>query len=294
MMTSLKSDNVLRLRDGRLLGYGEFGDPQGAPAFYFHGFPGSRLEGRLAEEAARQAQVRLVAPDRPGMGLSDFKKHRTILDWAADVVELADALGIDRFAVAGVSGGGPYAAACAFQIPQRLIAAGIISGVGPFDASVALGQMNRMNRLLFALGRKAPWSMLVLEWLMAQGARHFADQMMSLMDGAMPESDRALLARPDIRKIMIEDAAEAFRQGATGPAWEAVLHSRPWGFDLGEIRAPVYLWQGDLDTNVPISMGRYQADSIAGCRATFYPGEGHLCSLNHLPEIFADLAQVSS
>jgi pimeloyl-ACP methyl ester carboxylesterase len=292
-MTGLKPDNVLRLRDDRLLGYGEFGDPQGTPLFFFHGFPGSRLEARLGEKAAAQAHVRMIAPDRPGMGLSEFKKNRALLDWPADVVELADALGIGRFAVAGVSGGGPYAAACAFKIPDRLSAVGIISGVGPFDTAVALEQMSRQNRLLFGLARKAPWSMLIVEWLMAQGARRFAKQVVSMMTRAMPECDRALALRPDILSIMIEDAAEAFRSGATGAAWEAVLYARPWGFQLRDIRVPVHLWQGDLDTNVPVSMGHYQADLIPDCHATFYPGEGHLCLLNHLPEMLADLTKVS-
>jgi pimeloyl-ACP methyl ester carboxylesterase len=236
----------------------------------------------------------MIAPDRPGMGLSDFKKNRALLDWPADVVELADALGIGRFAVAGVSGGGPYAAACALKIPDRLSAAGIISGVGPFDAAIGLEQMSRQNRLIIGLAGKAPWSMLIVHWLMAQGVRRFARQAVPMMIRAMPECDRALARRPDIQAIMIEDAAEAFRSGATGAAWEAVLHARPWGFQLRDIRVPVHLWQGELDTNVPVSMGRYQAGLIPDCHATFYPGEGHLCLLNHLPEMLADLTTPSA
>src|SRR5439155_16354079 len=107
-----RPDNVIRLRDNRLLGYAEYGTSSGYPVIFFHGMPGSRLEGALGHEAAIGQNVRLVAPDRPGYGLSDFKRRRRMLDWADDVVELADALGIDRFAVAGISGGGPYVAAC--------------------------------------------------------------------------------------------------------------------------------------------------------------------------------------
>jgi pimeloyl-ACP methyl ester carboxylesterase len=99
------TDRTIRLRDGRQLGYAEWGDFGGAPVLFFHGWPGSRIEGRLGDEAARVTGVRLVAIDRPGMGLSVFQPRRTLVDWPADVVELASALGLDRFAVLGISGG---------------------------------------------------------------------------------------------------------------------------------------------------------------------------------------------
>jgi pimeloyl-ACP methyl ester carboxylesterase len=108
------ADRTLRLGDGRRLGYAERGDPGGRPLLYFHGWPGARVEARLADEPAKAAGVRLVALDRPGMGFSDFQRGRTFVDWSADVVEVADALQLDRFAVLGISGGGPYAAACAW------------------------------------------------------------------------------------------------------------------------------------------------------------------------------------
>jgi len=117
-----------RLKDGRRLGYAEFGVPNGKPLFHFHGYPGSRLEGKLLHETAAKCGVRLIAIDRPGMGFSDVKPNRSILDWPGDVAELADSIGIDRFAVEGVSGGGPYSAACAYRIADRITKAGIVSG----------------------------------------------------------------------------------------------------------------------------------------------------------------------
>ena len=126
-----KTDGRIRLADGRRLGYAEYGDPEGKPLFYCHGFPASRLEAALLDPSARKAGVRVVAADRPGCGLSDFQPDRRIGDWPGDVVELAGALGIDRFAVVGVSGGGPYALACARKIPQRLTAAAVVCGLGP-------------------------------------------------------------------------------------------------------------------------------------------------------------------
>ncbi len=150
------TDRTLRLRDGRFLGYAEVGDPDGRPVLYFHGFPGSRLEARLTHAAAAGGGVRVIALDRPGMGLSTHKPGRGFLDWPDDVAEAADLLGIERFAVAGLSGGGPYTAVCALKLSQRLTGAAIISGVGPFDAPEATVGMSRQNRLIFALGRRAP------------------------------------------------------------------------------------------------------------------------------------------
>lgn len=288
-MAENKPDNVLRLKDGRLLGYAEYGDPDGKPLVFFHGMPGSRLSAQLGDAVAKKLGVRIIAPDRPGYGLSDFQPGRTILDWPDDVVELADALNIERFPVGGVSGGGPYATACAFKIPDRLTAAGIISGVGPFDVPESTQGMSRQNRLLFGAARRVPWLVNLPMWLMALGARRFADQFLSLTMRALPEPDKAILSRPEIRPLFVQDAVEAFRSGGRGAAWEAVLYARPWGFRLEDITMEVHLWQGEIDVNVPPTMGRYQADAIPNCKATFYPGQAHLLLIDRMEEILGSL-----
>ncbi len=119
-MSVERENNILILPDGRRLGYAEYGDPEGWPLMFFHGTPGSRVMARFAAPKAREMGVRLIAPERPGFGLSDFKPQRQLLDWAEDVRELAEVLNLERFAVAGVSGGGPYVAACAWKMPARL------------------------------------------------------------------------------------------------------------------------------------------------------------------------------
>src|ERR671934_2916699 len=150
------ADRTIRLRDGRRLGYAEWGDPGGRPLLYFHGWPGSRVEGRLGDEAARAQGVRLIALDRPGMGLSDYQPRRALVDWPVDVSQVTAALGLDRFAVLGISGGGPYAAACAWKLSEQLAGAGIVSGLAPVDAPGALAGMGRQNQVMFRLvGRLA-------------------------------------------------------------------------------------------------------------------------------------------
>lgn len=285
-----RPDNVLRLADGRLLGYGDFGDPAGTPVMLFHGFPGSRITAAIGHEAAARAAVRLIAPDRPGMGLSTFQPRRRIIDWPSDVVELADALALGRFAVGGVSGGGPYAAACALSLADRLSGAAIISGVGPFDGPDAASGMNRLNRTLFTLARRAPWLARV-PMLLAQLALRRPERAVDRSIAAMPEADRVIIRRPEVRATFVSDFVEAFRGGVRGPAWELVLYARPWGFRLQDIAMQVDLWQGEADNNVPVTMGRYQAAAIPNCRARFFPGEGHLLIIDHMEEIFGALVK---
>jgi len=128
-------NQTIKLADGRKLGYDEFGSQDGRPVFYFHGTPSSRLEWQLfgSDALAKALRLRLIVPDRPGMGLSSFAAGRRISDWPADVASLADHLGMQRFAVLGYSGGGPYAVACALALPERLTRVGVVSGAGPFD-----------------------------------------------------------------------------------------------------------------------------------------------------------------
>ena len=280
-----KPDNVIRLKDGRLLGYAEYGAPGGTPVIFFHGMPGSRLEGTLGHDAAARANVRLILPDRPGYGLSDFKTRRRFMDWPDDVAEVADALGIDRFAIAGISGGGPYVAACALKIPERLTRASIISGIGPFDAPGATEGMSFQNRSLFYTSRRVPIIARGILGLMATLALRFPKRMGEQMQKAMPPADRAVMEQPGMQEKFIDNLREAFRQGARGAAWEARMYARRWGFRLQDIPMPVQLWQGGQDVNVPPAMGRYQASAIPNAKLTFIEDEGHLLGVTHLEEI---------
>jgi pimeloyl-ACP methyl ester carboxylesterase len=285
-------DRTIQLSDGRRLGYAEFGDRAGAPVICFHGWPGARVEARLGDDAARDRGVRLIAIDRPGMGLSAFQPARAFVDWPDDVVEVAASLGLDRFAVLGISGGGPYAAACAWKLADRLTSAGIVSSLAPFDVPGATAGMGRRNRLAFRLVQNLG---VLRRILMARVARSVSREPERILEkGVTAAVDRQYLDRPVVRKILAESLSEAFRAGSRGPAWEMGLYTRPWGFRLDEIRAPVHLWHGEQDVNAPISMGRYLASTIPGCRATFYPGEAHLHFVDRLREILAALSGRSS
>ena len=275
--------STIRLRDGRQIGYAEWGEPEGVPLFFFHGWPGSRLEGRLGDEAATEIGVRLIALDRPGMGLSDFQEGRTLVDWPDDVVEAAAALGLDRFAVLGISGGGPYAAACAWKLPNRVTGTAIVSSLAPLDVPGGVAGMGRQNRLVFQLVGSVPVLGRALMAAMARSVKRRPDRILGR--GVAAAEDKALLGLPGVQAILAESLSEAFRSGSRGPAWEMALYARPWGFPLEDITTPVYVSHGEEDANAPVTMGRYLAATIPDCRAAFYPGEAHLHFLNRLPEI---------
>jgi pimeloyl-ACP methyl ester carboxylesterase len=279
------TDRTIRVRDGRPLGYAEWGDPGGRPLLYFHGWPGSRLEGRLGDEAARAKGVRLIALDRPGMGLSEYQPRRTLVDWPDDVLQVATALGLERFAVLGISGGGPYAAACAWKLSEQLTGAGIVSGLAPLDVPGVIAGMSRQNRLSLQLVGRLAVLRRVLMARMAVSVRRRPDRILERGLGAAV--DKKYLNRPDVRKILVESLSEAFRSGSRGNAWEMGLYARPWGFRLEDIRTPVHLSHGEQDANAPVTMGRHLATVIPECQATFYSGEGHLHFVDRLPEIFA-------
>ena len=288
----MKGGETLRLEDGRLLGYAVYGDPEGWPIFYFHGFPGSRLEAQLADRVAARMGIRLIALDRPGFGLSDFKPRRTIFEWPDDVVKIADALGINRFATIGVSGGGPYAAACALKIPQRLTAVAIVCGLGPLDTPNGTDRMIRTNHLIFFLGRRLPWLAKISLWRIAYQVRRNPEGTLRRMIVALPDPDKAVLARPEVKTAMKDNVVEAFRGGSRGAACELLLYTRPWGFLLQDIATRVNLWHGEQDVSVPPTMGQYQARTIPNCRAIFYPGEDHFSLvINHMEEVLSGLLE---
>lgn len=287
-------DNVLRLRDGRSLSYAEYGNAAGTPLMFFHGMPGSRYGAALLDEQAKQASVRVISPDRPGFGRSDFQAGRTLLRWPNDAIELADALGVSRFGVVGVSSGGAYVAACALKIPDRLISAHIVSGAGPMDAPGATDGMMRMNKMMWTLSRRAPFVASTLWRLVARAAQRNPDRAAKPAKSSMPPSDQRVFERPEVQAAFVREFQEAFRGGSRGAAHDARLSARPWGFRLEEIRMRVHLWQGEEDRNVPPSMGRYQAQAISNCVARFFPGEGHAGWIDRIDELLAIVNDAAS
>jgi pimeloyl-ACP methyl ester carboxylesterase len=282
------SANRVELSDGRVLNYAEYGEATGRPVVFFHGWPGSRVEGALLESQARARGLRLIAPDRPGMGGSDFQPDRALLDWPRDVTELVDCLCVERFGALGVSGGGPYVLACAHSLPDRLTAAVIVSGLGPLTARDATAGMSAQNRRMFAIARRAPWMARVILGLTARAVRWFPQRVFTRLSAPTPTSDKAVLERPEVQKVVIASFREALRNGSRGAAFEMTLYTRPWGFPLEDVRPQIDLWQGTEDINVPASMAEDLARHLPDCDPHILEGEGHFSLLgNHQEEILA-------
>lgn len=288
-------EREVRLPDGRRLAYAEYGDPNGTPVLYFHGFPNSRLNAAPGDDAARRRRVRLIAFDRPGFGRSDFQRRRTIRGWVDDIVAAADQLGIDRFAVVALSGGGPYAVACAERIPHRITGVALVSALAPFDSADAVRGFPFFTRLVLRLWRVLPWLTRPGIWLIGRSARREPERLLErarlIARGTrlVPSADEMILSRPEIRAAFARDVAESFRQGSRAASQEFALYLKRWHVAEDSIAVQVHVWQGEADTVVPPSMGRYHANVIPGCRATFLPGEGHLLIVNHWEEILAAL-----
>ena len=212
------------------------------------------------------------------------------MDWPGDVSALADHLGIERFAVMGVSGGGPHSAVCAALLGDRVTTAAIVSGVGPLSDPAAIEGMMRVNRVLTGLSRRSP--LLVRGILAPQTvvARRWPDKAIDFLMRQLPAPDVEVLQRPEVRALFASEVAKASRTTSKASAQDFELFCHDWGFALSGISVPVHLWQGDADVNVPASHARLQHEAIPGSVLHECPGEGHLLVFGHLSEILEVLA----
>lgn len=272
------------LPDGRLLGYSDTGDQSLPPVFYFHGFPGSRLEASFLPLKS----ARLIGVDRPGYGLSSPKRGRKLADFPKDVAALADHLQIKKFSIMGVSGGGPYAAACAHWLPERVAAAALVCPLGPPEApGMSQGRLRMLTNLarrpitrnaLFGIGR----AIVLDDNMMRRAAAYRARQ-------PRAEADRGLMTS-DMGRLMLTSWREAIGKGVAGMSSDSRIYGTPWGWRISEMRVPTYLWHGHADTVVPSSIGRYYAARVPDMHATFTDNDGHFSIvLNHADDIIQRL-----
>lgn len=284
-MTFVTDARVMELPDGRELAWLELGDPDGPPVFGLHGTPGSRRHFVIDEKPVLAAGVRLICVDRPGYGLSTYKPRRTLREFAVDIAALADHLGIDRFSVVGISGGGPHAAACAAGLPDRVHAVALASGVGPLSEPGAEEGMLGLNRAMTRFARSFPWIVLPFFALSIAVARRWPERMLRTFRRELPDPDAQVMSRPEVLAAFTDDARYASRTTARAAVQDFALFARDWGFLLEDIRVPVHLWQGDRDRNVPPGHARLQARRIPGAVLHECPGEGHMLVVDHVEEI---------
>ena len=253
------------------IGISEFGDPNGEPVFYFHGFPGSRYDGNLFEfnNSGKASNTRIIGIDRPGIGISDFQPDRTLLDWPTTVISIADNLNLEKFSILGISGGGPYALACAYAIPERLHSVSIISGMGPFTYKESMiGKAMLIPKQIEPIRRLIAWGIMA-------GAMKNPEKLKANIIKTLPQADIEYLFLPGKTDLLIEIFKESFRQGLKGYLFEAKLYRRNWEFGIPDIKTNVSLWHGTIDRNVSIDLARRIASEIPNCKSTFVENEGH-------------------
>ncbi len=240
---------------------------------------------RLVHEPARRLGMRIIAPERPGFGLSTFQANRTLRDWASDIAEFANHLGLAQFGVAGISGGGPYAAACAALLPSRVTAAALINPVGPlcppegpetigmtrFFMFRMLPRVNLAMKAVFAL-----WRVLFL---------NAPDSMYGALQSRACDADKRVLHQPEIRRNFLDGVSEGLRPGVRGLMQEMRIFCRPWNLPFDAITAPVLLWQGTDDRNVPVPASLHLASLIPGCELRRVEGAGHYWIFEEIEEV---------
>lgn len=270
----MAKDLVAELSDGTAVSYVDAGVPDGPPVLLLHGTPASRLMATgPIEDAARELGLRLIAPDRPGLGGSSFFPYR-VADYPSSLERLADALGITDFAVVGTSGGGRYAAAAGCLLGDRVRRVILVASTISPDLAGARSTWNTSDRTAYLIARRTPWAFRVLMSNLGRKLRKDPQAWQGMLPALCP-ADQSTFARQDARELMQRMLAEALRQGARGVAHDYRLEASPWGLDLGAITAPVDIWHGGDDTLVMPTAARLLADAVPGASLHLVPGLGH-------------------
>lgn len=271
----VREPEVIKLPDGRRMAVHHFGDPGGVPLLFFHGWPSDATMAALLDDAAKKHGFRVIAPDRPGVGRSDAQAGRNFLSWSADVRALTEHLGISRFSMLGVSGGGPYTFAIAHTMPERVTAAAVVCGAPPLDDP-------QDRRMLPWIYRALLFARSLCPGLLRIAFRLGGPLIPLLPAGLFRLATRPLLARghtamrdPRNFAIIFDGMRGSWAAGHDGVHDDAVLYAAPWGFDPAQSRLAVDFWHGALDANFPEAIIRRFAMRTPSLRLHIVPNEDH-------------------
>jgi pimeloyl-ACP methyl ester carboxylesterase len=271
-------EGMIRLADARSLGYAVFGRGERA-VVWLHGTPGGRRQIPPGARAFAEARgIRVVGIERPGIGDSSPHLHADVHGFADDVDAVLDALEIDRCGVVGLSGGGPYALACAHSLSRVQVGAvlgGVAPSRGPEAIAGAVSSLARFSSVVERLHRPLGAALS----LAVRSAHPFASQAFDLFMSFSREGDREVFASPGMKQMFLDDMLRASRSGIRSLVFDYLLFSRDWGFRLADIERPVHFWHGDADPFVPLHHGQHQARLVRNSSLTVQPGQSHLGGL---------------
>ncbi|MGY1823136.1 alpha/beta fold hydrolase [Geodermatophilus sp. SYSU D00079] len=282
-------EGTIRLHDGRVLAYAEYGDPDGRVVLGCHGSPSSRLERHVEDpEDYRRWGVRFVVPDRPGFGRSDPRPGRRIPDWPDDVRQLLDALGVGPFDVLSLSGGAAYALACAAAFGDRVRGVGVLGGAPPPDVPWPWAWPDWLPHQLRSAARSTSPVAALLKPLFVPAARRPA-LIPRYLQARLNPADRRVVGRPAVRRVLVATFTEGLRSGPGAVAEDRALLLRPWGFPLSAVRQHVHVWHGTQDWQVPVALARVLAALLPRSTVHWVPGEGHFFVFDHAAQVYAAL-----
>ena len=282
---------IFQRENGAVVAFSEYGDPEGVPVIFCHGWPSSRTMAQLTDEAARKLGVRVISPDRPGIRDSTFHRDRTLLDWPPLLRELADDLRIDQFRILGISGGAPYAYAAAWMMPERVKAICVVSGAPPIaELEDRSGLLNFYNSIL-ALRESRPGLLRALFYVARPFARvKFPIRIRPLLLKILQPCDANVLRDSRSFDACFESARQAWRASAAGVMADADIYAEPWGFRLEEVNVPVRLWHGKKDRTFAFRLAKEIAARLPNCEFHLIDDAGHYSlPIRHTEEILRDL-----
>jgi pimeloyl-ACP methyl ester carboxylesterase len=288
-------EGTVPLPDGRRVGYAEYGDPHGPLVLWFHGTPGARRQvPPVARDAAERLGLRLVCIERAGVGVSSDHAYGQLRDAAADIAVVADHLGHDRFLVLGLSGGGPYALACAHEMPDRVVAVGILGGLVPTTgeetaAHTGIVSLTRpFNRLLSAF--RIPLGLGL--WSFIRVTKPAGHLLYRAYTRLLPHGDDKVLDDPALEAMFVDDLTTGGRHQFQAFVNDLVLVGRPWGFRVADVRVPVRWWHGDADPFVSLEQAERTTALLPDVEMHVRHGESHLGGFAVGDEMLATLAKL--
>lgn len=251
----------------------------GHPVVFLHGWPSSNREQFASDEILQQLNLDWFSPNRPGYGQTAWQQDHGLLDWPARLVTWAEEQQLDRFHLVGYSGGGPFAMACAHQMPQRLLSLTLIASLAPQH-----GPWTRTHSLLL---RRAPGLTQAGFRLLGAYRKRFPHRFAKRSFQLLHPKDQALLTSLNFFPTLLEVQDDAFAQGTAHLVRDLQLYEGPWGFDPADIQVPTRLYVGSEDVQVPAACSHWLAQRIPGAELTVYPGEAHYIPFTHAEEILS-------
>lgn len=263
------------LSSGRRVAYDLYGDPNGVPAFYFHGWPSSRVQGALMDDVCKELGLCLAAMDRPGIGRSDFQPGRRLRDWPPLLAELADHLGWGKFHLFGVSGGGPYVLVSAHAMPERILSASEICGAPPLGL-LGTRDLFLPYRLILKLRNSVPWALAPAFHAASAGSRLPWDRApLNWFLGLLSPRDRQALSGSRTLHVVAESFRECVASGIPHVQMDGDIYLEDWGFDLKDITVPVHVWHGRRDRNIPWTYAQKVAAAMPNAIPHWVEDDGH-------------------